>query len=83
MFGFLFQTHAMTAADALRLRRIEQKLDALLNHLQVEFVDLGPGDALSEDVRILADRGDKIAAIKKHRELTGAGLKEAKDAVEA
>jgi ribosomal protein L7/L12 len=34
-------------------------------------------------VRALADGGNKIAAIKKHRELTGDGLVEAKRAVEA
>jgi large subunit ribosomal protein L7/L12 len=40
-----------------------------------------PGAALAEIKRIL-DRGDKIEAIKMYRKETGAGLKEAKDAVE-
>ncbi len=34
-------------------------------------------------VRSLIERGNKIGAIKQYRELTGLGLKEAKDAVEA
>jgi ribosomal protein L7/L12 len=39
---------------------------------------------LSDEVRRLArDPGNKILAIKLHREQTGLGLKEAKDAVEA
>jgi ribosomal protein L7/L12 len=38
---------------------------------------------LREEVRSLLERGQKIEAIKRYRELTGAGLKEAKDAVEA
>jgi hypothetical protein len=35
-----------------------------------------------EKVRSLMEDGDKIAAIKKYRELTGAGLADAKSAVE-
>src|SRR5262245_8749264 len=35
------------------------------------------------EVAILLSGGNKIAAIKRYRELTGLGLKEAKDAVEA
>ncbi len=38
---------------------------------------------LAERVRSLLDQGRKIEAIKIYREATGAGLKEAKDAVEA
>ena len=41
-----------------------------------------PADANTE-VRALLASGDKIAAIKRVRELTGMGLKEAKDYVEA
>lgn len=74
MFG-LFQS----GDEAARLRRIERKLDLVLKHLGVEDPgDVGP-DA---EVRRLADAGDKIAAIKAYRERTGAGLAEAKRAVE-
>ena len=38
---------------------------------------------LPPEVRGLIQAGRKIEAIKKYRELTGAGLKEAKDTVEA
>ncbi len=82
MFDFLFRNE-FTPGDAKRLRRIEQKLDLILKHLQVEFVEPGPGEGLPEQVRAIADGGNKIAAIKKHRELTGDGLVEAKRAVEA
>src|SRR2546430_1029409 len=66
-----------------RRRRIEAKLDTILRHLGVEFQD--PAAAgLSAEVRALADDpAKKIAAIALYREQTGAGLKEAKDAVEA
>ncbi len=40
------------------------------------------GGALSPEVRELALQGRKIEAIKLHREQTGLGLKESKDAVE-
>jgi ribosomal protein L7/L12 len=62
---------------SFQLARIERKLDKLLDHFQLEAAD----DGLAE-VRQLAASGRKIEAIKKYRELTGAGLAEAKAAVE-
>jgi hypothetical protein len=61
------------------LDRVERKLDLLLKHHQID-----PGNLLgtSEEVRILARSGDKVAAIKLHRELTGRGLAEAKADIE-
>lgn len=60
------------------LDRVERKLDLLLKHFQIDHGNLG----LSEEVRILARSGDKVAAIKLHRELTGRGLAEAKADIE-
>lgn len=82
MFEFLFRNE-FAAGDAKRLRRIEKKLDLILKHLNVDFVEPGPEEGLPGQVRELADAGNKIGAIKMHRELTGAGLVEAKTAVEA
>jgi ribosomal protein L7/L12 len=65
-----------------RLRRVEQKLDLILKHLGVEFREPDAGSDLPDDVRQLADAGQKIPAIKRLRELTGYGLKQAKDLVE-
>jgi ribosomal protein L7/L12 len=45
-----------------------------------EPVDLEKAD---DDVKAMVQRGQIIQAIKRHRELTGAGLKEAKDYVDA
>jgi ribosomal protein L7/L12 len=42
-----------------------------------------PGPPSELEVRSLLAAGDKIGAIKLYRELTGLGLKEAKDAVDA
>ena len=61
-----------------RAGRVEQKVDAILKHLGIEWKD-----QVSERVKELARAGKKIEAIKMYREETGAGLKEAKDAVEA
>lgn len=60
------------------LRRIERKLDLILKHLGID-----PLPPVSAEVRSLAVAGRKIEAIKVHREQTGAGLAEAKEAVEA
>ncbi len=64
-----------------RVGRIERKLNALLRH---HGVDTTQGLPLSERVKQLAsDPARKIEAIKVYREETGAGLAEAKEAVEA
>ena len=41
-----------------------------------------PENATDEDIRLLAQQGKKIEAIKWYRTLHGVGLKEAKEAVE-
>jgi ribosomal protein L7/L12 len=79
---FLF-SGGLSGADAARLRRIEQKLDLILQHLGLNDAQAGPAQKLSADVRRLADDGQKIEAIKLLRAQTGFGLKEAKDAVDA
>ena len=62
-----------------RATRIERKLAVLMRFMHV---DLNQAVPLSDAVRELAKAGQKIQAIKLHRDETGAGLKEAKDAVE-
>ena len=70
-------------SDAARLRRLEAKVDLILKHLGLEYTDPATSGGLSEEVKTLADDpARKIAAIKLHREQTGLGLKDAKDAVE-
>jgi ribosomal protein L7/L12 len=64
-----------------RVMRLEQQVELLLGRA-------GFGSAMSMGVdetaiEHLLRRGNKIEAIKVYREKTGAGLKEAKDAVEA
>jgi ribosomal protein L7/L12 len=66
-------------ADRERLARVEQKLDLLLTHAGLDYTPT-PKAAWQG----LADEGParKIAAIKAYREETGAGLAEAKRAIE-
>jgi ribosomal protein L7/L12 len=67
-------------ATLARLSALERRIQAIMDHL--EIVDPLPRPDLSEVQRHL-DAGRKIPAIKAYREVTGAGLKEAKDEVEA
>ncbi|MGW1887057.1 ribosomal protein L7/L12 [Streptomyces sp. NPDC001970] len=60
-----------------RIGAIERKVDLVLEHLGIR--DTGPELAR---VAGLVREGRKIEAIKVYRQLTGAGLKEAKEAVE-
>ncbi|MBY8867526.1 ribosomal protein L7/L12 [Streptomyces sennicomposti] len=66
----------LTRADR-RLARIEHKLDLILDHL-----GLREEDPRLDEVAGLARAGRTIEAIKTYREVTGAGLKEAKEAVD-
>jgi hypothetical protein len=74
----------LSGADRARLRRLERKLDLILRHLNIPYIEPSHHDSLSLEVRELADNpGNKIEAIRLHREQTGCSLREAKDAVEA
>jgi ribosomal protein L7/L12 len=75
--GWLSGSPAEEPGDAARLAAIERKLQAILDHLGI--VDVEP---TYPQVLELARRGHKIAAIKLYREQTGAGLADAKHAVE-
>lgn len=71
--------------DARRLEAnidaLHRKLDLIIQHLGIKEPDhLVTAHAEIDD---LLQRGKKIEAIKRYRELTGAGLRQAKDAVEA
>ncbi|WP_326688910.1 MULTISPECIES: ribosomal protein L7/L12 [unclassified Streptomyces] len=60
-----------------RLARVERKVDLILEHLGVQ-----EHDPWLAEVAELARSGQKIQAIKRYRELTGEGLKEAKNVVD-
>jgi large subunit ribosomal protein L7/L12 len=68
-----------------RLRKLETQVSHLYRHLGLDPADAVPqaGGGLDQDVVQLINSGNKIQAIKVHRERTGLGLAEAKDAIEA
>ena len=62
--------------------RMQRQLDAIMKHLGLPEPDVsGPG-ALSPQVLALLAADRRIEAIKLYRQETGAGLKDAKEAVE-
>ncbi|MGW2669640.1 hypothetical protein ACWC5F_16385 [Streptomyces sp. NPDC001272] len=71
-------TLRMRALQA-RADRLERRLGLVLDHLGIEE----PEPAGLEAVCALAREGRTVAAIKSYREITGAGLAEAKQAVES
>ncbi|MFE0578142.1 MULTISPECIES: hypothetical protein [unclassified Streptomyces] len=76
----------ITSAVSLRVKslqvqadRAERRLALLLDHLGIEE----PEPAGLDEVRALVREDRQIPAIKAYRRITGAGLLEAKQAVEA
>ena len=72
-----------------RIRRLEEQVAQLYAHLGLSpgggadrFAEVTAG-GLDADVQALVTSGKKIHAIKLHRERTGLGLAEAKDAIDA
>jgi ribosomal protein L7/L12 len=69
----------------IRLNRLERKVDFLLRELnlvekeEATLPDFGP---VLTEVAELVRQNRKIEAIKLYRELTGVGLKEAKEVVD-
>lgn len=64
------------------LKRVELRLNAIARHLDVPLPDDLNPNVLLDDVRKLVDEGQVIRAIKVHRDRNGAGLAEAKQAVD-
>lgn len=75
-WGIMTIQSRISQADQ-RVARVERKLDLVLDHLGLDGEDPRMGEVLS-----LVRTDKKIQAIKVYREITGAGLKEAKDAVD-
>jgi hypothetical protein len=61
------------------LSRVDAKLDLLLKQSGLEY---DPYKNLPPSVVDAVQRGKKIEAIKRYREITGVGLKEAKEFIE-
>lgn len=77
--AFSIVTTAATSRSNFRLARLERRVDAIAVHVGLPPEPVPAG--MDEVLALLAD-GRKIPAIKRYREVTGAGLREAKDAVD-
>ncbi len=66
----------------MRVGELERKLEFVMQHLRLDYRDEALPAAMTEAAKWL-QKGNKIEAIKAYREATGAGLKDAKDAVDA
>lgn len=75
-WGIMTIQSRISQADQ-RVARVERKLDLVLEHLGLDGEDPRMGEVVS-----LVRTDKKIQAIKVYREITGAGLKEAKEAVD-
>lgn len=65
-------------------KRIESKLDRIIEHFGLaELSKEHISDELKDELIELVEENEKIKAIKKLREVTGMGLKEAKDYVDS
>lgn len=92
----LFVIQARQQDHVARLARLERKLDLLLRYWEIQDTTSvpvvptvtapappAPNGDLASEIAALVARGQKIQAIKRYREYTGTGLREAKEAVEA
>jgi ribosomal protein L7/L12 len=75
-------TEAEFLALKSRISELEDKLQFLYRRLNIDYADPNSTER-SPQIQEALRRGDKIGAIKIYRELTGVGLAEAKQAVEA
>jgi hypothetical protein len=62
-----------------RLRRTEDQLALLSERLGIPYER--PGDGVPPEVAALVEAGDRLGAMRKYRELTGAGAQEAQEAI--
>jgi ribosomal protein L7/L12 len=75
--GLLLIAILMNAKTSASVARLERKVDALLKQSGIDLAAVAVREA-----EALVKAGRKIEAIKLYREMTGAGLAEAKAAVE-
>ncbi len=64
-----------------RLRKIEAHLAVVSSAAGVPYAN--PAASAPPEVLELVQAGDRVGAVRKYRELTGAGLEEAQTAVQA
>lgn len=77
---FFFPIFGDSNNNAKRIGRLETKIDLLLEHAGLTYE---PFKGVPEAVVEALKDGRKILAIKRYREATGTGLREAKDFIDS
>ncbi|MCH0562657.1 MULTISPECIES: ribosomal protein L7/L12 [unclassified Streptomyces] len=80
LFAGIWSVQSRLSGMDRRLVRMERQLALIADRLGLEEPD--GQRAQRERVEALVREGKQVAAIRAYREMTGAGLKEAKDAVD-
>jgi ribosomal protein L7/L12 len=65
-----------------RIAELEDRLKFIYRHLNIEFLENNSDPISSPMIQAALREGNKIAAIKVYREMTGVGLAEAKQAID-
>jgi ribosomal protein L7/L12 len=65
-----------------RIEELEGRLKFIYRHLNIEFLENNSDPVSSPQIQAALREGNKIAAIKIYREMTGVGLAEAKQAID-
>ena len=65
-----------------RIAELEDRLKFIYRHLNIEFIENNSDPVSSPQIQAALREGNKIAAIKIYREMTGVGLAEAKQAID-
>ena len=65
-----------------RLAELEDRLKCIYRHLNIEFLENNSDPISPPLIQAALREGNKIAAIKIYREMTGVGLAEAKQAID-
>ena len=77
--ALLFRRLSVMERRLNALSRLDAKVDALLKAAGIQFDEY---QDVPSDVREALERGEMILAIKRYRQATGGGLKEAKDFID-
>ena len=65
-----------------RIAELEDRLKFIYRHLNIDFLDNNSDPVSSPQIQAALREGNKIAAIKIYREMTGVGLAEAKQVID-
>jgi ribosomal protein L7/L12 len=80
LLAFLAIVNALAFGHTRRIQELERKINLVLSHLGIDpNAQVAPS---SHVISLATDPKRRIAAIKAYREQTGAGLREAKAAID-